>query len=74
MEQVSPGFSERYLLQAQQFAHELAQYEQYIRDMVSVADPEVDAQRFADDIITFSKSLAKVRHPQKADDFWFINN
>ncbi|XP_013141523.1 PREDICTED: uncharacterized protein LOC106105645 [Papilio polytes] len=65
VEQVSPGFSERYLLQAQQFAHELAQYEQYIRDMVSVADPDVDAQRFADDIITFSKSLAKIMTPME---------
>ncbi|XP_013161761.1 PREDICTED: endothelin-converting enzyme 1-like isoform X1 [Papilio xuthus] len=65
VEQVSPGFSERYLLQAQQFAHELAQYEQYIRDMVSIADPEADAQRFADDIIAFSKSLAKIMTPME---------
>ncbi|KPJ17112.1 Endothelin-converting enzyme 1 [Papilio machaon] len=65
VEQVSPGFSERYLLQEQQFAHELAQYEQYIRDMVSIADPDVDAQLFADDIIAFSKSLAKIMTPME---------
>ncbi|XP_068627793.1 neprilysin-11-like [Battus philenor] len=65
VEQVSPGFSDRYLLQPQQFAHELAQYHQYIRDMVTIADPEADAQAFADDIISFSKSLAKIMTPME---------
>lgn len=63
IEQVSPGFSERYLLQPEQFAHELAQYRTYIHDMVAIADPGADADEFAGDIVDFSKSLAKVTHP-----------
>ncbi|CAH2063871.1 unnamed protein product, partial [Iphiclides podalirius] len=65
VEQVSPGFSERYLLQPEQFAHELAQYHKYVQEMVTVAAPEADARLFADDIIAFSKSLAKIMTPME---------
>lgn len=60
IEQVSPGFSERYLLQPEQFAHELEQYHKYIKQMIIIADPTANAQSFADDIIAVSKDLAKV--------------
>ncbi|XP_059061160.1 neprilysin-4-like [Achroia grisella] len=63
IEQVSPGFSDRYLLQPEQFAHELAQYHKYIKDMITIADPDTDAAKFADDIVNFSKSLAKIMTP-----------
>ncbi|KAG7305209.1 hypothetical protein JYU34_009248 [Plutella xylostella] len=63
MEQVPPGFSERYLLQPKQFAHELEQYHKYIRSMIEIADPEANATDFADSIIEFSKSLAKIMTP-----------
>ncbi|KAG6447821.1 hypothetical protein O3G_MSEX005171 [Manduca sexta] len=63
IEQVSPGFSERYLLKPTQFAHELEQYHKYIKAMIAVADPETDAEKFADDIVAFSKSLAKIMTP-----------
>ncbi|KAM3958233.1 endothelin-converting enzyme 1 [Aphomia sociella] len=63
IEQVSPGFSDKYLLQPEQFAHELAQYRKYIKDMISIADPDTDADNFADDIVNFSKSLAKIMTP-----------
>ncbi|CAH0397398.1 unnamed protein product [Chilo suppressalis] len=63
IEQVSPGFSDRYLLQPEQFAHEVAQYRKYIRDVIAIADPKADADRFADDIVDFSKSLAKIMTP-----------
>ncbi|KAJ0179111.1 hypothetical protein K1T71_004823, partial [Dendrolimus kikuchii] len=63
IEQVSPGFSERYLLLPEQFAHELEQYHKYIKAMITIADPETDAQKFADDIISISKSLAKIMTP-----------
>ncbi|XP_049865226.1 neprilysin-4-like [Pectinophora gossypiella] len=63
IEQVSPGFSERYLLQPDQFAHELDQYHRYIKAMITIADPETDAVSFADDIISISKSLAKIMTP-----------
>ncbi|CAG5019091.1 unnamed protein product [Parnassius apollo] len=65
VEQVSPGFSERYLLKPEQFGYELAQYRKYIRDVVSIADPDTDADAFADDIISFSKSLAKIMTPME---------
>lgn len=57
---MTPGFSERYLLQPEQFALELGQYRKYIRDMIAIADPTADADEFAADIVDFSKSLAKV--------------
>ncbi|XP_063635712.1 neprilysin-4-like isoform X1 [Cydia splendana] len=63
VEQVSPGFSERYLLAPEQFAHELEQYHTYIKDMISIADPSTNATDFADDIVAFSKSLAKIMTP-----------
>ncbi|XP_050561526.1 neprilysin-4 [Spodoptera frugiperda] len=63
IEQVSPGFSDRYLLQPEQFSHELAQYHKYIRSMISIADNETDAEQFADDIVDFSKKLAKIMTP-----------
>ncbi|XP_061706650.1 neprilysin-4-like [Cydia pomonella] len=63
VEQVSPGFSERYLLAPEQFAHELEQYHTYIKEMISLADPPTNATEFADDIVAFSKSLAKIMTP-----------
>ncbi|KAL4719905.1 hypothetical protein ACJJTC_019384, partial [Scirpophaga incertulas] len=63
VEQVSPGFSERYLLQAAQFAHEVGQYRAYVRDVVRLADARADAYGFADDVVEFSTSLAKIMTP-----------
>ncbi|KOB64487.1 putative Endothelin-converting enzyme 1, partial [Operophtera brumata] len=63
IEQVSPGFSERYLLRPEQFAHELQEYRKYIRAMITIADPETDADEFADGIVDFSKALAKIMTP-----------
>ncbi|KAJ8726734.1 hypothetical protein PYW08_015131 [Mythimna loreyi] len=63
IEQVSPGFSDRYLLQPEQFSHELEQYHKYISAMISIADNETDAEQFADDIVDFSKKLAKIMTP-----------
>ncbi|CAH2225131.1 jg24242, partial [Pararge aegeria aegeria] len=61
VEQVTPGFSDRYLRQPDQFAHELQQYHKYIRSVIEIADNDTDAESFADDIISFSTSLALVR-------------
>ncbi|CAG9791721.1 unnamed protein product [Diatraea saccharalis] len=63
IEQVSPGFSDRYLLQPEQFAHEVGQYRKYIRDVIALSDPTINADGFADDIVEFSKSLAKIMTP-----------
>ncbi|CAG4983508.1 unnamed protein product [Colias eurytheme] len=65
IEQVTPGFSERYLLHPEQFAHELQQYRTYIRDMIAVVDPQTDADKFADDIVGLSKSLARIMTPME---------
>lgn len=58
---MTPGFSDRYLRLPEQFAHELGEYHKYIKSMIAIADPETDAQKFADDILQFSKELALVR-------------
>ncbi|XP_004926376.1 neprilysin-4 [Bombyx mori] len=63
IEQVPPGFSERYLLRPEQFSHEIEQYHLYIKSVISIADPDTDAEKFADDIVDFSKSLAKIMTP-----------
>lgn len=63
LEQVSPGFSDRYLLQPDLFSHELEQYYKYIHAMVSIADESAPAHEFAKDIIDFSKKLAKIMTP-----------
>ncbi|XP_050681594.1 endothelin-converting enzyme 1-like [Leptidea sinapis] len=65
LEQVTPGFSERYLLQPEQFAQEISQYRTYIREMITVMDPLTNASVFADDIIDFSKALAKIMTPME---------
>ncbi|XP_052738145.1 neprilysin-4 isoform X2 [Bicyclus anynana] len=63
VEQVTPGFSDRYLRQPDQFAHELEQYHRYIRAVIQIADNDTDAESFADDIISFSTSLALIMTP-----------
>ncbi|XP_045459910.1 neprilysin-4-like [Melitaea cinxia] len=63
IEQVSPGFSDRYLRQPEQFAHELEQYHKYIKSVINIADAEADAEEFANDIIDISKKLAMAMTP-----------
>ncbi|XP_034825301.1 endothelin-converting enzyme homolog [Maniola hyperantus] len=63
VEQVTPGFSDRYLRQSDQFAHELGQYHKYIRAVIEIADNDTDAESFADDILSFSTSLALIMTP-----------
>nr|XP_032512069.1 neprilysin-1-like [Danaus plexippus plexippus] len=63
LEQVSPGFSDRYLRQADKFSFELEQYRIYITSMIKAFHPDTDAERFADDIIEFSKTLAGIMTP-----------
>lgn len=63
IEQVSPGFSDRYLRQPEQFAHEIEQYHKYIKSVINIADAEADAEKFANDIIDISKKLAMAMTP-----------
>lgn len=60
IEQVSPGFSEKYLMKPDIFSNEIEQYRKYISAMVSTFDPNVIADEFANDIVKFSTDLAQV--------------
>ncbi|XP_047519759.1 neprilysin-4-like [Pieris napi] len=65
IEQVTPGFSERYLLQPEQFGQELEQYRKYIKEMITIVDPDTDAEKFANEIIETSQSLARIMTPME---------
>ncbi|XP_011310973.1 endothelin-converting enzyme 1 isoform X2 [Fopius arisanus] len=60
MEQVSPGFSERYLTDPNRFKSELMEYKRYIKEMVELAGvtPE-NSPAFAEEILEFSTKIAK---------------
>ncbi|XP_015127444.1 neprilysin-4 isoform X2 [Diachasma alloeum] len=60
MEQVSPGFSERYLTDPIRFKSELMEYKRYVKEMVELAGmtPE-NSTAFADEILDFSTQIAK---------------
>lgn len=60
MEQVSPGFSERYLLDPQRFQSELNEYKKYIKSMVEMAGAGNKSGSFANEILNFSTQIAKV--------------
>ncbi|XP_063976268.1 neprilysin-4-like isoform X2 [Diachasmimorpha longicaudata] len=61
MDQVSPGFSERYLTNPDRFKSELMEYKRYIKEMVELAGmtPE-NSTLFADEILDFSTKIAKI--------------
>lgn len=67
VDQISPGFSERYLLDPERFGGELAEYRRYITDIVRVflqrtnqAAPNGTAENFAEDVLSFSTQLAGI--------------
>ncbi|XP_043251841.1 neprilysin-4-like isoform X2 [Colletes gigas] len=60
VEQVSPGFSERYLLDPQRFRSELTEYKKYIKSMVELAGAEFNSLGFANEILDFSTKIAKI--------------
>ncbi|XP_024936954.1 neprilysin-4 isoform X2 [Cephus cinctus] len=60
MEQVSPGFSERYLLDPQRFQSELGEYKKYITAMVQLAGAGAKSSDFADELLDFSTKLAQI--------------
>lgn len=62
VEQVSPGFSEKYLMKPDIFSNEIEQYRKYISSMVSTFNSSVDADDFANDIVNFSTSLSQVTY------------
>ncbi|XP_011500775.1 PREDICTED: neprilysin-11-like [Ceratosolen solmsi marchali] len=60
MEQVSPGFSERYLLDPQRFQSELQEYKKYIKSMVELIGAGEKSSEFAEEILEFSTRIAKI--------------
>lgn len=61
MEQVSPGFSERYLMDPQRFKSELEEYKRYVKAMVQLAGAGEKSNDFAEEILEFSTKIAKAR-------------
>lgn len=60
MEQVSPGFSERYLLDPRRFQSELMEYKKYIKSMVELAGAGNMSANYANEILEFGTKIAKV--------------
>ncbi|XP_012150797.2 endothelin-converting enzyme 1 isoform X1 [Megachile rotundata] len=60
IEQVSPGFSERYLLDPHRFRSELTEYKKYVKSMVELAGAGNESQAFAEEIFDFSTKIANM--------------
>ncbi|XP_046465759.1 endothelin-converting enzyme 1 isoform X1 [Neodiprion pinetum] len=60
MEQVSPGFSERYLLEPSRFQSELKEYRKYVTSMMELAGAGNKSAAFANELIGFSTEIAKI--------------
>ncbi|XP_029047783.1 endothelin-converting enzyme 1-like isoform X2 [Osmia bicornis bicornis] len=60
IEQVSPGFSERYLLDPQRFESELTEYKEYVKSMMQLAGAGNRSLDFAEEILEFSTKIAKI--------------
>ncbi|KAK0158820.1 hypothetical protein PV328_009769 [Microctonus aethiopoides] len=60
MEQISPGFSERYLVDPNRFKSELNEYKRYVKAMVELAGVGNKSMAFADEILEFSTNIAKI--------------
>ncbi|KAJ8686861.1 hypothetical protein QAD02_022655, partial [Eretmocerus hayati] len=60
MEQVSPGFSERYLLDPQRFKSELEEYKTYIKSMVELIGAGERSSEFAEEILGFNTQIATI--------------
>ncbi|CAL7939938.1 unnamed protein product [Xylocopa violacea] len=60
MEQVSPGYSERYLRDSLRFQSELTEYKKYIKAMVEQTGARNGSAEFANDILDFSTKVANI--------------
>lgn len=57
---MSPGFSERYLLDPLRFRSELMEYKNYIKNMVELAGVGNKSVEFANEILNFTTNIARV--------------
>ncbi|KAF5278256.1 hypothetical protein FQR65_LT15715 [Abscondita terminalis] len=62
IEQINPGFAERYLLNPKNFTRELSHYKMYIEMVIKEYTNRSDTS-FANDVINFSTEIAKVMTP-----------
>lgn len=69
MEQASPGFNERYLLDSLRFQTELIEYKNYIKNMIELAGVGNRSIEFANEILNFSRNVARVIIIQKLSLF-----
>ncbi|XP_043506308.1 neprilysin-4-like isoform X3 [Frieseomelitta varia] len=60
IEQTSPGFNERYLLDSLRFQTELTEYKDYIKNMIELAGVGNRSIEFANEILNFSKNVARI--------------
>ncbi|KAG9430999.1 neprilysin-4 [Apis mellifera carnica] len=60
IEQVSPGFSEHYLVDPLRFRSELMEYKNYIKNMVELADVGNESIEFANEILNFTTNIAHI--------------
>ncbi|XP_043588923.1 neprilysin-4-like isoform X1 [Bombus pyrosoma] len=60
IEQTSPGFSERYLLDSSRFQSELMEYKKYIESMIELAGAGNRSTEFANEILNFSTNIARI--------------
>ncbi|XP_060814398.1 neprilysin-4-like isoform X1 [Bombus pascuorum] len=60
IEQTSPGFSERYLLDSSRFQSELMEYKKYIESMIKLAGAGNRSTEFANEILNFSTNIARI--------------
>ncbi|KAJ9597235.1 hypothetical protein L9F63_011909, partial [Diploptera punctata] len=71
VDQISPGISERYLLDPVRFKSELTEYRRFIQDMIQVYqqhvnDSDQSAAKLADEILDFSTKLASIMTPAES--------
>ncbi|XP_017772763.1 PREDICTED: endothelin-converting enzyme 1 [Nicrophorus vespilloides] len=63
IEQVSPGFGERYLLQPSRFRQEIKNYKNHVASMMNAYTNSTDGHAFAEEIVAFGTEIAKVMTP-----------
>ncbi|XP_066584391.1 endothelin-converting enzyme 1-like [Prorops nasuta] len=76
MEQASPGFSERYLLEPQRFKAEVDEYRKYIKAMMNLAGAGNKSSIFAEEVLQFSTELAKIMatpEERRSSDHFFYD-
>ena len=62
IEQISPIFNEKYILQPKNFSKEIENYKEYINSMISAYHNSSVDENIIEDILHVNKQLAQVKH------------